>query len=128
MKNNRGQILVLFIFMLPVILLLFGLIVDTGFLFIEKRNLDNNVKQVITYRFESDLDASELENVINNLLATNIDDISNTEINISNDYIKITVSKQYKSAFSRLFNKDIYEINTTYAGYINSGKLVIEKE
>lgn len=128
MKNNKGQVLVMFILLLPVVLLLLGLVVDTGLLFIEKRNIDGSIKEAIAYRFESNLSENELDSVVNNLLVTNINNINSSEVNISNDYIKITVNKQFDSAFALLFNRSFYEISATYVGYISAGKLVIEKE
>lgn len=128
MNNKRGQILVMFILLLPIMLMLLGLIVDTGLLFIEKRNIDDNIKHAIRYCFESKLDEAQLQSAINELLQNNIKEINDLQINISNDYIKINVDKNFTSAFSVLFGKDFYDINSTYIGYISAGKLVIEKE
>ena len=55
MKNRNGQVLIAFMLMLPLILLFLGLIIDIGLVFIEKRKIENNIKSVISYRFESDL-------------------------------------------------------------------------
>jgi hypothetical protein len=128
MKDNKGQVLVMFILLLPIVLMLMGLIIDTGLLFIEKRNVDNNIKEVIEYRFESDTDDEQLYSIIDSLLVSNIKNIKNKEIHISTNYISITINKEIKGTFSVLFNKDIYEIKTTYTGYINGNKLVISKE
>ncbi len=118
----------MFILLLPIVLMLMGLIIDTGLLFIEKRNVDNNIKEVIEYRFESDTDDEQLYSIIDSLLVSNIKNIKNKEIHISTNYISITINKEIKGTFSVLFNKDIYEIKTTYTGYINGNKLVISKE
>ena len=41
--NNKGQTLVTFIIILPILLIILALVVDLGFIYIEKRNIDNNV-------------------------------------------------------------------------------------
>jgi Flp pilus assembly protein TadG len=41
MKDSRGQVLVAFVLLIPVILMLLALIVDVGFLYVEKRKTDN---------------------------------------------------------------------------------------
>ena len=68
MNNKNGQVLVAFMLMLPLILLFLGLIIDIGLVFIEKRKIENNIKSVISYRFESDLSENDLYSAIDNLL------------------------------------------------------------
>ncbi|NLL44775.1 MAG: hypothetical protein GX247_03810 [Mollicutes bacterium] len=128
MNNKNGQVLVAFMLMLPLILLFLGLIIDIGLVFIEKRKIENNIKSVISYRFESDLSENDLYPALENLLNKNIDNIKNKQITLADNYIKITVNKEVAGVFPHFFKRDNYEINTTYIGYIQDGKLVISKE
>ena len=47
--NNKGQTLVIFIIILPIILTIFTLVIDLGILYISKRNVENNVSNAIEY-------------------------------------------------------------------------------
>ena len=47
--NNRGQTLVMFILMLPLLLIVLCLVVDIGMLSLEKKKLENTLKDAIYY-------------------------------------------------------------------------------
>ena len=47
--NNKGQTLVIFVIILPILLIMLTLIVDLGFMYIEKRNIENNVSDSLEY-------------------------------------------------------------------------------
>ena len=47
--NNKGQSLVIFVLILPLILALMGICIDIGIINSEKRKIENNVKSTITY-------------------------------------------------------------------------------
>ena len=119
--NNKGQTLVIFVIILPVLLMVFTLIVDLGFLYIEKRNIDNNVYDSVEYYLDNITDET-IENKINKLLNKNIKDIDDIIINETDEYIEIKVSKIRKSLFS-IITKD-NQINITYKGIKESKKII----
>lgn len=119
--NNKGQTLVIFIIILPVLLMIFTLIVDLGFLHIEKRNIDNNVYNSVEYYLDN-ITEENIENKVNKLLNKNIKDIDEITINETNEYIEIKVSKIRKSLFS-VITKD-NQINITYKGIKESKKII----
>ena len=121
--NNKGQTLVIFIIILPILLMIFTLIVDLGFLYIEKRNIDNNVYDSVEYYLDNITDEN-IENKINKLLNKNIKDIDDIIINETDEYIEIKVSKIRKSLFS-IITKD-NQINITYKGIKESKKIIKE--
>lgn len=128
MKNNRGQVLIVFILLLPVFLMLSGLIIDTGYLYIEKRNMDNNVKDALKYGLNHlDIETSILKNKIKRQIQNNIEDTSLLQINIDNSIIEIKTNKTRKSIFTVIFSKYEYEISAHYRGYLNNEKIVIRK-
>lgn len=85
--NNKGQVLVVFVIFIPIIILVFTLIVDIGNMYIEKRNITNNLKYAIEYSNKNDTDIEEIIN-------KNLDDIT---INQDEEYVKVT--KKYKGIF-----------------------------
>jgi len=118
--NNKGQTLVMFVIVLPIILIILTLVVDMGLLYIEKRNISNNTKDAVEYYLDN-LDDINIEPKINNLLNENIDDI---KINIDNntDYIEINVKKEYKSLYSVISNDQ--EISITYIGKKDNKEII----
>ena len=119
--NNKGQTLVVFVIILPILLMVFTLIVDLGFLYIEKRNIDNNVYDSVEYYLDNITDEN-IENKINKLLNKNIKDIDDIVINETDEYIEIKVSKIRKSLFS-IITKD-NQINIIYKGIKESKKII----
>ena len=128
MRNSKGQVLVIFILLLPVILMIFALIIDVGLLYSEKRKLDNTVLEAINYRFDNiSLEDSVLEEKITILLGKNIDDIEVMNIDVSSNYIKIGVIKSKESLFANVFKKAVYEIKSSYIGKIENKKIIIKE-
>lgn len=128
MKNNKGQILISFILLLPVLFMIFGLLVDCGYLFIEKRNVDNNVKDALRYGLDNlSLEENILESKIKKILNTNIENVEKINIKIENNIIEIEVNSIKKSIFTVIFSKYEYKISAHYRGYINDTETVIRK-
>lgn len=127
MKNNHGQVLVLFILLLPIFLLLLAIVIDLGLLYYEDKKLENTVKESVSYglKHQSDVD---IEEKIKNLAHKNIDSIKDITIYQEENYIQVTVVEKYKGLFPYLFKNNIYEIENTYYGYLSEGKTVINKE
>ena len=117
--NNKGQTLVIFIILIPKFLLILTLIVDLGFLSIEKRKVSNNTYDAVKYYLENTRD-DNIYNKTVKLLEANLDDI---DINIidNNDYVEIEVNKEYKSVYSSILGS----INVKYRG-IKSSKEIIK--
>lgn len=127
--NNKGQTLVMFIILLPILLMVFALIIDLGLLGIEKRKIENEVKSTITYGLKN-IEEKDLELKLKKLLIKNIDDLEDKNINIKikiiNNYISITVNKKYKPVFNIIKNN--YDITVTYKGNISNDRISIIKE
>lgn len=120
MMNNKGQTLVMFVIILPILLIVLTLVVDLGLLYIEKRNISNNTIDALEYYLDN-LNDIDVETKTINLLNKNIEDI---EINIDNkiDYVEISVKKEHKGIYSIISNNQ--EINVTYIGNKNNKEII----
>ena len=47
--NSKGQVLVMFIIILPVLLIIFTLVAELGLSYIEKRNISSNTYDAVEY-------------------------------------------------------------------------------
>lgn len=118
--NNKGQSLVLFILLLPLVFILIALILEVGFLYISKKQIDSEVK----YSLKNSLKSNITEEIkIKNIIKENLGNDVKIEIKNSNERLVIEVTKKHKF----LIIKRDYEIESKFYGYINNEKVIIEK-
>lgn len=104
--SNRGQTLVLFVLLLPVLLLILGFLIDIGNLHIQKRKVDYTVNDTLEYGMEHlDMDADSLKMELHKLLQLNLKNIEQEEITISGEEITILVTKKTENIFDFLFQE-----------------------
>ena len=119
--NNKGQSLVIFVLILPILLLLFALIFELGNYGLTINKYEKEIKEVIKYGLNNIESINEEK--LTNLLKQNINGKINVEI--SNKVIKVNVKEKYDNLFN--FNNK-FDIDITYIGYIENNKQIIKKE
>ena len=121
MKNldNKGQSLIAFILLLPVMLLFMTSLWEVGQLEVTKNKYESEIKDTIKYGLKHINDENigeKLETIINKNLK------GQKELNIDGNQIKI--SYEYES---KIFNKKV-KTKISYIGHIENNKIIIEKE
>ena len=119
--NSRGQTLVIFVIILPILLIMLTLVIDLGFMYIEKRNIENNVYDSVKYYLEN-IDEENINDKVNKLLHKNIKDIDKLIINDEESYVEIKVSKVRKSIYSIITNDT--ETSVNYKGYKENKRII----
>lgn len=122
--DSKGQTLVIFVLILPILLLLFALIWEVGNLGLTINKYETEIKDTIEYGLNH-LDDENLEDILTNLLKANLAGDINVEIN--NQVIKVNVKQKYDALFNNLLNNR-FDIDLTYNGYIENNKFIIQKE
>lgn len=122
--NNKGQTLVIFILLLPVLLLLFVITVDLGLFLVKINNVKNNIVEAIDYGLSVDYNEKDVE--MYNLIKSNIGNEDDISITV-NDKITVTIKGEYKSLFNGLL-KNTFKYKYTYQGYIENNNKIIKKE
>lgn len=119
--NNKGQVLVMFVIIIPILLIAITLIIDYSLLSIEKRKINNNVYDAVEY-YLSNSENDDIDIKLNKLLEENLKNIKDKKIDITyiDEGIKISVSKKYKSLY-KIMSKDI---NVTYTGNISNKQII----
>ncbi len=119
--NNKGQVLVMFVIIIPILLIAITLIIDYSLLSIEKRKINNNVYDAVEYYLSSS-ENDDIDIKLNKLLEENLKNIKDKKIDITyiDEGIKISVSKKYKSLY-KIMNEDI---NVTYTGNISNKQII----
>lgn len=119
--NNKGQTLVLFVLLLPLLFIFMMLVLEVGLLLVDKNKIDNEVKYAIKYAFKLD---SIDENKVKNVLRDNLGNDIKIDIKTATSDIHVEVSKLHKF----LFLKKEYIINSRYRGYKSDDTIKLEKE
>lgn len=94
--NNKGQVLVLFVIIMPIILLLLMISIEIGNLYLEKEHTKNVIKNIIRENLKNETNNEK----INTLIEQNIKDIEEKNVFTSTDEIRIYI-KQNKKLLGR---------------------------
>lgn len=135
MLNNRGQSLILFVIVLPVLLLILVLVIDIGRVISLKQELNNISEIVLDYGIDylnNDMDnnidsISSIENKLIEIIELNKDDIDEIDVRIDNNKINILLSDSVDGIFSSILDIDIFNIKSFYVGYMDNDEKRIER-
>ena len=126
MLNNKGQTLVLFVVILPVLLLLLVLVIDIGRVITLKLELNNISEIVLDYGLDK-LEEENLRDDLINLVKLNKKDINNVNIEIIENKIYLRMSHNSDSLFKKMVNVSSFKVKTSYVGYLLDNKKRIER-
>lgn len=126
MLNNKGQSLVLFVIMIPVLLLFMALVIDLGRAYNLKNNLDSSLELVIEYGLDNYNDDEFDKNELNKMLKFN-NPSSDNNLVIDDDKIRVSSSSYVEGIFARVLNIKVFKVESEYVGYIDDGKKMIER-
>lgn len=123
--NNKGQVLVAFILMIPIFILLTIAITDVGLMSIELRRVDNTVRNSVKYGINN-LDKDNVEDTMKSLIMDNLKNVDSItiDVDVDNSYAKASVLVKYKGLIS-ITNRDI---SVSYYANITDDKVLINKE
>ena len=94
--NNKGQVLVLFVIILPIILLLLMMTIEVGDIYLDKAKTKNTIRDII----KENLKETPNTEKINILIDNNINDIKEKTVFTSENEIRINII-QNKKLFGR---------------------------
>lgn len=114
--NNKGQVLVLFIMILPVLLLGAAVLIDSSYMVYQKNRLDNiNYDVLNSLKDKTSLTEAEIEI----LISMNDAEIVNKDI-VIDDTITIDNYIYVDSIFGKIIGFDEYKVSSSVSvNYIN---------
>lgn len=124
--NNKGQTLVMFIVIIPILISIMVLVIDLGSAFAKKQELNNVNKLVIEYGLDN-LDQENLESDLTSYITMNAKDLSNVKVTVENNTINVTTKAYIDGIISKALNIDGFEIVSTYQGYLSGKEKRIER-
>ena len=121
--DSKGQTLVIFIIILPVIILGVSYLVDTGLMYIGRSKLISTCKVIIDEYYDEEINDSKVEKYLKN------NDIKYTDYKVSRDNnLSIEVKSTIDSIFGKVVGIQEYEISAKVTGYKDNDKLMFKVE
>ena len=121
--NRKGQSLVLFVLLIPIIIGIMVLIYDVGLSISCKNHMNNVMEMVLDIGLKDNLELSKIEELLNYNL-----DGYDTKVSYSDDKIIVISSTYVKGVLSKVFGFDGFSIKSKYIGYKRDNKVYIEQE
>lgn len=115
--DNKGQVLVMFICLLPIVLLIIGAVVDISSMVIEKNKL-SNINEIVSNYYMEHKNDDDITLKITSLVKKNDDDIVNIKVDRKNNTIYL--DKKIESTMGKIIGIREYEIVSEY-GISNNG-------
>ena len=125
--SNKGQSLAMFIVFIPFFIMMGTFVVDMAYAKYNSNKLNETTKMVLRYGLNH-IEEDPYDDMVD-LLYQNDTKIDNYEIkiNLEEKNINIDVERASRGFFGNIFGKDIYKEKSSYKGYINEEKIIIEE-
>lgn len=117
--NHKGQSLVLFILLLPIILIAMAFVVDIGLLTDVKKDTDQKLEQLIESGLINHLDEEKWTQLID----YNFENIESKHIIVNDDSIEISIQIKLTPIFPHIMLQKRYQV--TYVGYMEIDQIKI---
>ena len=125
--NNKGQTLIMFILLIPLILVIMALVIDTSFVYKEKIKFQSVTKTIMKTTYENK-DATDFNDKIINLYKKNGIDTNNIVIKVNSDSIVIKNQTKVKSIFGNIIGIKNYKVKFLYKIYKENESIKVIKE
>lgn len=121
--NKRGQTLIIFVMLIPIILTMAALVIDVGLLYYKKNEYTGIVEESIKEYFKDEDILSAKKTLTLN--GVSLDD---TEINVSDNKITVTLDTKVDSIFGKVIRINDYEIKVSRVGTKDKERVIISKK
>jgi hypothetical protein len=116
--NKRGQSLITFVLILPLIVLFIAFFIDSSLSLYEKNKLDGIITSNMKEAIENDIrDEEKIKKAIKK------NDNMEITINIIDDDLQVIVKSNKKSVFGKLLKFSYYDLNYNYCANYNDKKI-----
>ena len=120
--NNKGQSLVMFILLIPIMCLVMVLVIDIGNLYCEKKEVDSIGYLVCDYGLSHYNDDNVLNNMVK-LAGLNNNKLSEVSVNIKDNNVDVIIGEDVNGMLGKLFDFNIFSVNVHYSCNIESGNI-----
>lgn len=124
MINKKGQTLIMFVVLIPLLLVLGAFVVDIAYITENQTKLTNTTKVIIQEALNKDLSEQQIK------LLYEENEIDTTNLNITKSQNILNIRLQYykPSIFGGIVGIKKYKIKVNMKGIKKENKIIIEKE
>lgn len=121
--NNKGQTLIIFVILIPILILVAALVVDTGLMTFEKERYRGIIENGIEEYFDTG-------NVEETKKIFSLNDIPKEEytIIVQENQIEVSLNTSIEAIFGKIINIEEYEIKMNYVGTKEGERVIINKK
>ena len=123
--NNKGQSLVTFVLLIPIIILILFMVYDIGSMVLLKIELNNINYLTIDYGVDK-IDEINIQDKLRDMINKNKSDIDNIDISVKENKLYITLEDTLDNKIS-LIRKFKIKIKSSYIGYMEEDNKKIMK-
>ncbi len=124
--NNKGQSLVTFVLILPILFLILFMVYEIGRMSLIKNQLDGINYIVMDYGIDK-IEDSDVKEQLEELIKKNKDDIDNIIIDINDNKLYITLSSRYSNNITLFKKNNLLRVRSSYVGYLDGDKKIIKE-
>lgn len=119
--NNKGQSLVLFVLIIPILLGIMALVYDVGMIYNHKMR-QRSIIELSLYLNEDEFNKNDIENIL-------VKNLNNTKINVSivDNIVEVDLEENVDGVFSKIFGFSIFTIRSKYSLYKELDDIVIKE-
>ena len=121
--NNRGQSLVTFVLIIPILFLIFLMVYNIGNMILLKNELNDINRIVIDYGLNN-IEEEDIIVKMEELVKKNKNNIDNISINIEDNKIYVILED---SIDTNMNINGLFRVKSSYVGYLDNDKKVIER-
>lgn len=123
--NNRGQSLVTFVLLIPIIVLILFMVYDIGSMVLLKIELNNINYLTVDYGADK-IDEINIQDKLRDMINKNKSNIDNVDIRVKDNKLYITLEDSIDNKISLIKTLKI-KIKSSYVGYMEDEKKKIMK-
>ena len=124
--DKRGQVVVVFTIIIPIILLVGALIIDVGNNYRELYRLNSINRKIIDYGLRN-LEKVNIRGELIELLYKNDANIDDYHLVVKDEEIKLSISKSIDRVFGAIFGEKTKFVKSDYHGKLEAGQVKIVK-
>lgn len=121
--NKRGQTLIIFVMLIPIILTMAALVIDVGLLYYKKNEYTGVVEESIKEYFKDEDLTSALETLTLN--GVSLDDVL---VSATDETISVILDTKVDSIFGKVIRINDYEIKIARVGTKDKERVIIKKK
>lgn len=124
--NNKGQSLVMFVMILPILLMIIMMVIDIGKMVQRREELDSINYILVDYGLDN-IELNNLEDKLKEILDKNDKSIDIVKINIDKEFLEIEVILRDEVDLLILKDNKLFRVKSDYVGRVVDNKKIIER-